>query len=214
MSDIRYVSAKDTAKLVRALLKRTYPGIKFSVRTDTYAGGATVRVAWTDGPSEPEVREFTRPYAGRGFDGMIDMSYGYSAWLEPDGTAVLAETSGTEGSRGSVPSYLGAPPSEAAELVHFGASSVSTSRTVTDEFRARAYAVTERGTSDGGCVCRYCNGGIGAGEPLLLPADRHGTLTVHDREDCYRHPLTYSLGADELERIEAEWSAVYELLAV
>ena len=46
-----YVSTTDTAKLVRAALKKafasTYPGVKFSVRSDRYADGASVRVTWT-----------------------------------------------------------------------------------------------------------------------------------------------------------------------
>lgn len=35
----RYVSAKDTAVLIRGALKREFPGVKFSVRSETYAGG-------------------------------------------------------------------------------------------------------------------------------------------------------------------------------
>ena len=40
-----YVSPTDTAKLIRAALKRSFPRTKFSVRTDTYAGGAAVDVS-------------------------------------------------------------------------------------------------------------------------------------------------------------------------
>jgi hypothetical protein len=40
----QYVSAAQTAKLVRVALKQAFPATKFSVRTSTYAGGASVRV--------------------------------------------------------------------------------------------------------------------------------------------------------------------------
>lgn len=210
----RYIDAAETAKLVRGHLRRTFPDVKFSVRTRRYAGGASVDISWTDGPTDPEVRQATRPYAGKGFDGSIDMEYHYGAWLEPDGTVVLAESSGTEGSRGSVPSYLGAPLSEDAELVSFGAGYVPTQRTVTDGFVARAMAVTERGTS-GGLVCNGCQGGIPAGAPILLPTDGYGyARVVHDDAGCFRHVGTYHLSEAELSRVESEWAAVAEILEV
>lgn len=45
----KYISAIDTAKLVRAALKENFPGTKFSVRTSKYSGGAALHVTWTDG---------------------------------------------------------------------------------------------------------------------------------------------------------------------
>lgn len=48
----RYQDVTDTAKAVRKWLKREYPGIKFSVRSSRYAGGASIRVAWIDGPPD------------------------------------------------------------------------------------------------------------------------------------------------------------------
>jgi Large polyvalent protein associated domain 29 len=68
----RYIPVKDCAKLVRATLKESFPGIKFSVRSESYAGGAAVRVSWTDGPCDKQVEPLISIFKGSYFDGMID----------------------------------------------------------------------------------------------------------------------------------------------
>jgi hypothetical protein len=91
-----YVSTTDTAKLIRAALKKafasTYPGVKFSVRSDKYAGGASVNVTWTDGPQIDAVDAVVKPYSGAGFDGMTDLKTSNSHWLYPDGRAERLES--------------------------------------------------------------------------------------------------------------------------
>jgi hypothetical protein len=67
-----YMKPADTAKLVRKALKESFPGVKFSVRTSTYAGGASVRVGWNDGPAPKLVEAVAGAFAGSYFDGMID----------------------------------------------------------------------------------------------------------------------------------------------
>jgi hypothetical protein len=66
-------SCAETAKLLRASLKATFPGVKFSVRSSTYSGGASINVRWTDGPRTFEVKAVTDRYEGATFDGMIDL---------------------------------------------------------------------------------------------------------------------------------------------
>lgn len=73
-------SCAQTAKRIRKYLKAEYPGVKFSVRSDTYAGGASIRVGWTDGPKEKGatgeydgVYYKLQKFAGATFDGMIDL---------------------------------------------------------------------------------------------------------------------------------------------
>lgn len=119
-----YISCADTAKLVRAALKKAFPGIKFSVRSDVYAGGASIRVRWTDGPSQSAVKAVAGCYAGGGFDGMIDMAYSTTAWLLPDGSATFAASPGTTGSMGVHSPYDHAAPAEGARRVRFGADFV------------------------------------------------------------------------------------------
>src|SRR5215831_17349144 len=124
----KYLSCAETAKLIRGALKKAFPGVKFSVKSKTYSGGASITVGWTDGPSDKAVDSVVQVYSGAGFDGMIDLKYYKSAWLMPDGTVTFAKTSGTAGSMGTVESAQEMQPSFKAELVHFGADYVFTNR--------------------------------------------------------------------------------------
>ena len=45
------LSCAEVAKLLRAALKETFPGVTFSIRSRTYAGGASIDVTWRDGPN-------------------------------------------------------------------------------------------------------------------------------------------------------------------
>lgn len=67
-----YVSRKDTAKLIRADLKKAFPGIKFSVRGSVASMVSAIDVSWTDGPTEAQVDRIVMVYCGQGFDGMTD----------------------------------------------------------------------------------------------------------------------------------------------
>lgn len=146
MTEPRYISTTDTAKLVRKLLKAKFPGVKFSVRSDKYAGGSSIRVDWTDGPTAKLVDAYVQPFAGSGFDGMIDYKYSTYSWLLADGRAMPASNrGGTEGQRGSVPGYAFDKPAPDAELVSFSADFIFTDRSYSDAARDRvlqAYAAT------------------------------------------------------------------------
>lgn len=71
------------AKLLRQILKESFPGTKFSVRTSSYAGGSSITVCWSDGPSADQVKPLTSKLEGKYFDGMIDYA-GYN-YLTLDG---------------------------------------------------------------------------------------------------------------------------------
>jgi|SRR5579859_4473767 len=134
----RYLTCAETAKLIRLALKREFPGQKFSVRSHVYAGGASINVDWTDGPTDDAVSAVTSAYSGAGFDGMIDLKYYVTTWLAKDGTVRVAHSPGTESSRGSVPEFVDEPPSLDAELVHMGADYVFTHRTISPWIMERA----------------------------------------------------------------------------
>lgn len=69
----RYLTCAETAKLVRAALKETFPGQKFSVRSSVYSMGASIDVSWTDGPTAEQVDDVTNAFRGSDFDSMQDM---------------------------------------------------------------------------------------------------------------------------------------------
>lgn len=65
--------ATETAKKIRKELKKTFPEIKFSVRSSSYTGGSSVSVNWEDGPMVKEVEKVTEKFSSSSFDGMQDM---------------------------------------------------------------------------------------------------------------------------------------------
>jgi len=68
----KFLSCAETAKLIRKALGQAFPGIRFGVRSHTYAGGASIHVSWTDGPIESRVRAVAGQYRGAYFDAMQD----------------------------------------------------------------------------------------------------------------------------------------------
>jgi hypothetical protein len=140
------ISAPDTAKLVRKALKTAFPGQKFSVRTDTYAGGASIRVTWTDGPRRAEVEPVATVYAGGRFDGMIDLAYSVSHYLKPDGSVMIARDPGTGDSGGSNPqtNNLDLRPAMPADvqIVRFGADYIFCDREISGKYGKHEAAET------------------------------------------------------------------------
>jgi len=68
----QYLSCAETAKLVRAALKESFPGVKFSVKSSVYSGGASINVSYVDGPSYDQVKSIVSAFEGGYFDGMTD----------------------------------------------------------------------------------------------------------------------------------------------
>jgi hypothetical protein len=125
----KYLSCAETAKLVRKALKADFPGVKFRVRSSTYAVGASIDVGWTDGPTERQVRGTLALYAGGSFDGSIDlMSYHDSILIDENG---------------------------AVECVSFGADFVHGQRTISAEWFAEMAAAIEAATGEA-CDLTQC----------------------------------------------------------
>jgi hypothetical protein len=124
-TDGMIVTRLDTAqvaKLVRKVLKRTYPAIKFSVRTSRYSGGSAVDVSYTDGPTREEVDGVLEVFGGATFDGMIDLK-GYKGPIEVEGDLAA-----------DVVELLGREPEG---LVSMGADWVTARRELSDEAIAK-----------------------------------------------------------------------------
>lgn len=172
----QFLTCADTAKLLRARLKREWPAVKFSVRSKTYSGGASIDVNWTDGPTDQQVDAITSTYSGARFDGMIDMASYVQHWLEEDGTVTLAHDGGTEGSRGSRPERFGSRRSAGAVLVHLGADYVFTYRALSAAWIDACSAHAEHnGRTRGGEQCGACGSWMPEGDCWTAPTVRHGS---------------------------------------
>ncbi len=76
------------AKNIRIELKHVFPKIKFSVKTESYSGGCSINIKWTDGPNERQVKEITSKYQYGHFDGMNDIyEYTDEVWTDIFGGA-------------------------------------------------------------------------------------------------------------------------------
>lgn len=55
MANLPWKKTTEVAKIIRSILKESFPEIKFSVRSKSYAGGSSISIHWTDGPTSKEV---------------------------------------------------------------------------------------------------------------------------------------------------------------
>ena len=58
--------------MIRQSLKESFPGHKFSVRSSTYSGGASINVNWIDGPQTLAVEKIAKTFQGSYFDSSQD----------------------------------------------------------------------------------------------------------------------------------------------
>lgn len=124
-----YITLKETAKLARIALKKNFPGVKFSVRSESFANGSAIRISYTDGPLQSAVEKVVNCYAYGGFDGMIDLSFTVNHWLnEKTGEVVNASSGGSVNSGGYYKSYDYGCPGEGWVKISFGAKYVTVSQ--------------------------------------------------------------------------------------
>jgi len=83
---MKYINVVDTAKLIRAALKESFAGVKFSVQSKSYAGGASISIYYFDGPTAKQVEKVIGVFEGSYFDGMQD--YKGSNYANLDGEEV------------------------------------------------------------------------------------------------------------------------------
>ncbi|MEN8251262.1 MAG: LPD29 domain-containing protein, partial [Bacteroidota bacterium] len=65
--------AAKASRAIKAELYKAFPGVKFSVTSENFAGGNSIDVRYTDGPTEVQVNEYTDKYEYGKFDGMNDI---------------------------------------------------------------------------------------------------------------------------------------------
>lgn len=69
----RLSQAALAAKEIRAILKKEFPGVKFSVNSSSYSGGNSIRIKWIDGPLAEKVEALVGKYEYGHFNGMEDL---------------------------------------------------------------------------------------------------------------------------------------------
>jgi len=103
-------------KNIRIELKRRFPKVKFSIKSESFAGGDAIRVGWTDGPTNEEVEQTTSKYSAGSFDGSQDLyNYENTIWTKAFGDAKYV----TE-SRDYSPEAVQQTLNEIAETFHDG----------------------------------------------------------------------------------------------
>jgi hypothetical protein len=112
MYKAEYITAASTARLVRAALKKAFPGQKFYVITEH---GSSINIYWMDGPTDKEVSGVAKAYAGKNAD----------HWLMPNGTVEIARYWGDYGKNFD---NRDKPPCPEARLVGFMANYVFTKK--------------------------------------------------------------------------------------
>jgi len=118
------ISLADTAKLIRAALKKAFPGVKFSVRAKSYSMGCSIQVGYNADVATSDVRKVVSVFSSTGFNGMVDASYTKNAWLAPDGTASLAYSHERVDSDGYECRQFYGPHAANCRYVRFGADYV------------------------------------------------------------------------------------------
>lgn len=81
-----YETSTETAKKIRARLKKEYPDLPkshFKVKTKNYSGGSSITVSWVDYPIEKEVSEVIDQYKSTTFDGMQDLAE-HHGYIDPE----------------------------------------------------------------------------------------------------------------------------------
>lgn len=68
----KYFTCAETAKIIRKALKESFPDVKFSIRSRTYSGGASISIGWEDGPNQSQVEAIAAHFEAAYVDGGID----------------------------------------------------------------------------------------------------------------------------------------------
>lgn len=83
---LEYLGAKETAAVIRRILRKAFPAAGVSVTTARGSMVSSVDIRWTDGPTEKRVAAMVAGFEAGRFDGMTD-SYDYdrTRYIEVEG---------------------------------------------------------------------------------------------------------------------------------
>ena len=86
-----YMSAKNTASLIKQFVKKNFPGVKVWATSDVYSGGSSVRVNVSNSDGSPlslpifgEINSFGNSFKAGKFDGMTDCYEYYDVDVRTD----------------------------------------------------------------------------------------------------------------------------------
>ena len=82
------------ASEIRRELKKAYPTIKFSVTSECFSMGNSVRIHWVDGPTTTQIDDIVKKYQFGNFDGMKDL-YEYDNHIDGLSQVKYVQTSRT-----------------------------------------------------------------------------------------------------------------------
>ena len=83
-----------SAREIRRELKKAYPTIKFSVTSESFSMGNSVRIHWIDGPKTDQINDIVKKYQYGNFDGMQDL-YEYNNCIDGIPQVKYVQTSRT-----------------------------------------------------------------------------------------------------------------------
>lgn len=88
------MTVKDSAKRVKETLNQMFPKVRFNVRSEKYAGGASIDVRWADGPTGARVQAGCDLHKGSIFVDYIFPTRSYSPTAYAEGLRVVCERYG------------------------------------------------------------------------------------------------------------------------
>ena len=118
--------AAQAAALIRKILKKEYPDVKFKIRSKYFAGGSDITIKWEDGIKEDEIKSFVKQFKYGHFDGMTDCYYCDNVKEMPQAKYVFTERRMSKGTEEKIFSDL-------SGLIGIPASPDAT---VSEDFRA------------------------------------------------------------------------------
>lgn len=87
------ITTTETAKAIRHILKNKFAGVKFTVRSSSFAGGNAVDIKWIDGPTEKKIESAIKNIGGVRF---ITCKREYSIEFTTKMTALESKSMGLE----------------------------------------------------------------------------------------------------------------------